>query len=245
MNRTAESNIGATKRYFNRKRSDQALAASPVQQFVFDSIQALIPSGDSSRTAIDLGCHWGRYTVRLAQTFGRVVGFDFAEEAVASAMPHPRVEYRVADLDEHPEFVRESGPAHFFLAVGLFEMLPRPSRLLKALADASAPGGELLIVIPNPRSWNVWIFRLLFRVRSWIRRNAPTQLFYNRIPPEELASLVKGAGFVIESEGYTVGIPVYLLDLMPTRVQRRVIAQADKSPREGGGAYYWLRARRP
>jgi ubiquinone/menaquinone biosynthesis C-methylase UbiE len=48
----------------------------------------------------DCACGNGQATLDLASRFERVVGTDASKEQIASAKPHPRIEYRVATAEQ-------------------------------------------------------------------------------------------------------------------------------------------------
>ncbi len=62
-------------------------------QALFDYLATLVPS---QAIIWDCACGNGQATVDLAARFGRVIATDASKEQIASAMPNPRIEYRVA-----------------------------------------------------------------------------------------------------------------------------------------------------
>jgi SAM-dependent methyltransferase len=60
---------------------------------LFDWLVSIVPAAES---AWDCACGSGQATLDLAQRFGRVIATDASAAQIASAPPHPRVEYRVA-----------------------------------------------------------------------------------------------------------------------------------------------------
>jgi SAM-dependent methyltransferase len=108
-----------------------------------DSLLAQVPSG--CRSALDVGCGAGRFTVRLAERAGHVVGLDRDMAIVDAARrlsPHPRVEYRVGDLFD------ADLPAGGFDAIAciaaLHHMDLRPA--LERLGALLTPGGVLVVL---------------------------------------------------------------------------------------------------
>jgi SAM-dependent methyltransferase len=64
---------------------------------LFDYLAILVP-----RNGIvwDCACGNGQATVDLAARFEKVIGTDASHEQIASASPHPKIEYRVASADQ-------------------------------------------------------------------------------------------------------------------------------------------------
>jgi ubiquinone/menaquinone biosynthesis C-methylase UbiE len=63
---------------------------------LFDYLATLVPQNS---TVWDCACGNGQATIDLAGRFERVIGTDASREQIASAAPHPKVEYRVATAE--------------------------------------------------------------------------------------------------------------------------------------------------
>src|SRR2546430_13733639 len=63
---------------------------------IFDYLATIMP-----RTWLvwDCACGNGQATIDLAERFDRVIATDASKEQIASATPHPKVEYRVAPAE--------------------------------------------------------------------------------------------------------------------------------------------------
>ncbi len=235
--------IAATKKFFDRGKGVRtAQDESPVHRFVFDSVAALIPAGGRDQTAVDLGCHWGRYCLHLARSYGRVVGVDQAAAALETAVRADNIEYAVCDLEREPERLAAFAPVDLFLAVGLFEMLERPRGLVRRLSSFGSEGGRVLAVIPNRKSFNYRMFRLKCFVARHVLRRRNMTIYNNGITAPELASLFAGEGFSVLSTGETVGAPVYLLEYLPGSWQRGFLRFDGWMKKVFGGAYHWVLA---
>ncbi|EGG18200.1 putative SAM dependent methyltransferase [Cavenderia fasciculata] len=73
---------------------------------LFDIIRDYTQSDTTRQLAFDIGCGNGQATVKLADMYEKVIGFDPSEGQITSAQPHPRVEYRVSPaekIDWHPD----------------------------------------------------------------------------------------------------------------------------------------------
>jgi SAM-dependent methyltransferase len=64
---------------------------------LFDYLATLAPT---NALVWDCACGNGQATVDLAARFDRVVATDASREQIASAVPHPRIEYRVAPAEQ-------------------------------------------------------------------------------------------------------------------------------------------------
>jgi ubiquinone/menaquinone biosynthesis C-methylase UbiE len=64
---------------------------------LFDHLATLVPR-DS--LVWDCACGNGQATMDLAERFDRIVATDASREQIASAKPHPEIEYRVAPADQ-------------------------------------------------------------------------------------------------------------------------------------------------
>jgi SAM-dependent methyltransferase len=63
---------------------------------IFDFLATIVP-----RTSLvwDCACGNGQATVDLAERFDRVIATDASKEQIASATPHPKIDYRVAPAE--------------------------------------------------------------------------------------------------------------------------------------------------
>jgi ubiquinone/menaquinone biosynthesis C-methylase UbiE len=64
---------------------------------LFDYLATIVPR---SASVWDCACGNGQATADLAARFDRVMGTDASKEQIASAKPHPRIEYRVASAEQ-------------------------------------------------------------------------------------------------------------------------------------------------
>lgn len=64
---------------------------------LLDYLATLVPRGS---TVWDCACGNGQASRGLAERFDRVIATDASEEQIASAAPHPRIEYRVAPAEQ-------------------------------------------------------------------------------------------------------------------------------------------------
>src|SRR2546427_104824 len=102
----------------------------------------VIPPGRVDQTAVDLGCHWGRYTRVLSETYGLVWGIDIAATAIQSASAAPNVRYQVLDLEDPEQTLAFVTEADLFIAIGLLELLREPAQLCARLGRLARTGSQ-------------------------------------------------------------------------------------------------------
>jgi 2-polyprenyl-3-methyl-5-hydroxy-6-metoxy-1,4-benzoquinol methylase len=102
---------------------------------------------------LDLGCSNGALAERARAVGHRVVGVDLAELRGTAE----RVDRLVrADLDHGiPDEVGEDGPFDVVLAGDVLEHVRDPERVLDQARDLLAPGGRLIVSVPNFGHWYV------------------------------------------------------------------------------------------
>src|SRR5258706_11708726 len=144
--------IGRTKDFFNRRQTGKHGPISPVQRYIYELTCARIPKTQHRTFALDLGCHRGRYTKYLANTFGKVWGVDFAEEALKTAERADNIEYICLDVETGRSKLRNTVPLlDLVIGIAIFEMVRRPDELASTLHDLVRPGGKIFLLIPNRR----------------------------------------------------------------------------------------------
>ncbi len=160
----------------------------------------------SGARVLDLGCSDGRFAQRLRDLGHTVTGVDLTA--------HEGVEERVdtfltADLDRGlPDEL--DGQYDVVLAADVLEHVRRPDQLLSQLHDVLAPGGSLVVSVPNFGHWYPRLRVALGRF-DYDRRgilDADHVRFFTRRSFERL----------VQAEGYTVarrdatGLPLEVVD---------------------------------
>ncbi|MFD8753236.1 class I SAM-dependent methyltransferase [Kitasatospora sp. NPDC059577] len=120
-----------------------------------------VPPG--CRTALDVGCGTGRFARRLASLGFEVEAIDSSEEAVeaarassAAAASEQRPRFRHADIDQV-----ELPNGHYDFISCLASIHHMPLGTVRALRDALAPGGVLVILGCYPeRTRTDWAWSL-------------------------------------------------------------------------------------
>ncbi len=164
-------------------------------------IVSLLAGRPPSRV-LDVGCDDGRLGERIGALGHTVTGVDVVE--------HPGVRDRLhrfvlADLDEGlPDEV--GGGYDVVLAADIVEHVREPQRLLEALAARLAPGGSILVSVPNFGHWyprlKVALGRFDYDQRGILDRGHVR--FFTRAGFERLAAR---AGLAVHRLG-AVGVPL-------------------------------------
>ena len=141
---------------------------------------------------LDVGCGGGLFMGLMRERGFRVVGLDFSREAAAVAWRQQQTPAIVAEFAAAP-----LRPASF-AAITMFHVVehlydPRP--YLAAAGDLLAPGGRLIVQVPNAASWQC---RLLGR--AWNGMDVPRHLFDFR--DSDLERLLAGSGFQVVRRKY-------------------------------------------
>lgn len=234
--------LSRTREFFDKTRSGE-VRLSPVQMHIFAATVRLMQIGDAGRRAVDLGCHWGRYTKVIAQTYGSVIGVDVSEKAIASAERADNVRYVIMDLNAQESGLRGLAPVDFFFANAVMEMIESPERLCCQMAEAAASGAVVVAVIPNRHSLNYMSFRcaLWVATRLFGKKGG---IYNNGISIARLLAALRAAGFEPQGRGAIVGVPAYLLGVLPWPLQRMFLRLDGVLLRLIGGSYHWVRATR-
>lgn len=145
-------------------------------------IRRLVPPGAA---VLDVGCGNGSLLIRLLRGGYEARGTEIAPEGHLL----PGVESRIC-RKELPEC---AFPEKSFSLVTLWHSLEHFENPLLYLEEARrilAPGGKLMIEVPNIVSWQARIFG-----RFWFHLDVPRHLFH--FSPKSLAHLLKKAGFLV------------------------------------------------
>ena len=233
--------IAKTRRFFDTPQPDgRPKRTSPIEELVFARLTSLIPAAKPGQTAVDLGCHWGRYTRFLGQTYDAVWGIDFAAAAVGSAAGAPNIRYRVMDLEDATQQFAFDGRVDLILAIGLFEMLREPALLCVRLGAVAGPGCRALIVIPNRNCIHFVVLRaLLWLARNLLGRRG-VYIHHNGSQIEDVVRWMSEGGFTLASRGATVGLPPSVLGRLPSWIQKGLLPFDRAALALLGGSYDWV-----
>ena len=85
---------------------------------IFDFLASIVPQ---NARVWDCACGNGQATVDLAKRFEQVIGTDGSKEQIASATPHPNIEYRVATAEDSGLQNRSAGLVTVAQAIHWFD----------------------------------------------------------------------------------------------------------------------------
>lgn len=121
----------AFKDHFSTKAAQYAAHRPTYPRELVDYLASVAPSRE---TAWDCACGSGQMSVPLAERFARVIATDASAEQIARALPHDRVEYRVAPaersgIDNHSiDLTVVAQAAHWFDLPAFYAEVRRVSR---------------------------------------------------------------------------------------------------------------------
>lgn len=163
------------------------------RQFVIsDHVQFAARAIRGSGVVLDIGCGGGSFLAALKKRGARVMGLDISATAVQRAGKQYGVPGVCGSLPATP-FAAGS-----FAAITMFhvlEHLPDPVEILAAAAGMLAPGGRLVVQVPNAACW-----QMLLLGRRWSGFDVPRHLINFRV--EDLEDLLDGCGFEVRRRKY-------------------------------------------
>ncbi len=102
----------------------------------------------SGKRVLEVGCWSGHVTEHLVHNDNTVVGVELDAGAAALAARHTE-RIHVADLETTPLSHLEQGPFDVVMLCDVLEHMRRPTDLLDEACRLVAPGGRLVISVPN------------------------------------------------------------------------------------------------
>jgi len=202
---------------------------------------ALVPA--DARRVLDVGCGSGALgaAVRRERPGCAVTGIEWFEDAAARARGRLDEVWRL-DLNA---IDRLPAPADAFDAIvcgDVLEHLLDPERTLRALRPHLAPGGVLVISIPNVRHWSV-VFPLLVHDRfEYTDAGLLDRTHVHLFTVTEMALMLDRAGYAVRAaDSVQMPMPPELAPL--AEVALRMGAGADIDVRMGAYQYLITAAR--
>lgn len=148
--------------YYSERLSGQRLQrcyelASPrVQQYLESEIRHLLGRIGPEDAVLELGCGYGRVSMRLADRARSVVGVDVAEESLALARtlakPDARCEFLLMDA-AHMSFPDESFDVVACIQNGICAFRDPRNELIREALRVVRPGGRLIFSTYSDAFW--------------------------------------------------------------------------------------------
>jgi ubiquinone/menaquinone biosynthesis C-methylase UbiE len=188
-----------TERYWSRfpDTYDQKMEYVVGKELLDEIIQELNRLPDLGEL-VEFGCGTGIYTERIVSKTQSMVATDLSDSLVAVARArigdHPKVTIQKENCMA-TSFPSESVDSVFM--ANLIHVIESPSALLQECSRVLRRGGTLVIVTFTGHEMKLWekIKMGLRFIKSWGKPPAHTHSFSS----EDLASMVKDAGFAIKT----------------------------------------------
>lgn len=184
---------------------------------------------------LDFGCGQGTFLRRMHELGWKVEGMDFSPHA-AEALKDSGIHVYVGTLP-HPEL--KGRKFDVITMRHSLEHVPTPGSVLEAARELLAPGGRLVIQVPNYAGWDVQQYG-----DAAVGVDAPRHLLH--FEPETLRRILERAGFRVLTVSITCSA-AWLAKAakaaqregktLPARLRIKVLRQwwAKKQEREGRG----------
>jgi SAM-dependent methyltransferase len=187
------------------------------------------------RRALDVGCGDGRFLCAMAERGWDVEGLE--TDPVAAALARKRTGGTVHEAPLEALALPEN---HFGLVslLHVLEHVPEPRETLAAARRALAPGGTLLIAVPNAGSFEAALFRSV-----WYPLDLPRH--YWGFTPHTLVRLAETCGFSVRGvkhfpflfapQSVRYGMKALQGQPVADRAEKHGEESAPPAKREGGG----------
>ena len=207
--------------WFSPAENAASRAEEYYRRFVLrDHLSFIVPAlREASGMLLDVGCGGGLLLNLLRQKGFRGIGCDFSKNAAAVAWLRNGVPVVCGLLPSAPLRPGSCGAVTMF---HVLEHLPDPQAYLETAHELLAPGGRLIVQVPNAGSWQSRIFG-----RRWNGFDVPRHLHDFRA--SDLSRLLERSGFDVLREKHfslrdnPAGLATTLapgLDPMARRVRR-------------------------
>lgn len=135
---------------------------------------------------LDFGCGGGSFLERMAEQGWHVTGVDFSESTVAAVRSRLNVRMVCGSL---PHGDLKPGSFDVITMWHSLEHVHRPLEVLQSAHELLAPGGKILVAVPNMASLPFKWFR-----SSWFALDLPRHLTH--FTPKSLSAMMSRAGFL-------------------------------------------------
>lgn len=146
------------------------------------------PKGGS---VLEIGCGSGLMLAAFSQRGWKAVGIERNEEVVARVRPGLGVEITTLPVEELPAEARFD----LILMFHVLEHIGDPVQLLLECAKRLAPGGRVVVNVPNFGSWQA-----RFAGTNWLHLDIPRHLVH--YTPKTLAATFERAGLKVSRIGF-------------------------------------------
>lgn len=163
---------------------------------------------DGHKRLLDIGFGDGRFLLRMQELGWQCQGVDFDAQAVSSASSRG-LTVRQGDLRS------QRYPSDDFDAITMshsIEHIHEPLELLQECYRILKPGGRLVVVTPNSRSWGHRHFG-----EAWLGLDPPRHLIL--FNPQNLRASIEGTGFAIMSV-FTSAREARLIWMLSRKIRR-------------------------
>lgn len=123
--------------------------------------EVLKEGGWKGKRVADVGCGTGLFSYAVAGKGAKVLGIDYAPEAIEEARSryrHKNLEYRVGDAGAL------RGQFDIIASIGTLEHMDDPLRMLRVFKRHLVPGGKILITSPNWTNPRGYILQTLLQL---------------------------------------------------------------------------------
>lgn len=183
-------------------------ARYPFKESKYSSHYYLDRLGWQGKRVLDVGCGEGFLALRLAERGNRVTGVDILERPLHQGAMEAYVRCDLATQARLGLGRLEQHAYDAILLMDVLEHLPHPEELLEICRELLAPGGEVLLSVPNVANITVRLMLLAGRF-DYAERGILDRTHLRFYTRRTFRRLLEKEGFRVEREWMTV-MPVEL-----------------------------------
>jgi 2-polyprenyl-3-methyl-5-hydroxy-6-metoxy-1,4-benzoquinol methylase len=196
-------------------------------EYFEDENLALLRHSPRGSRVLDVGCGFGLLGERLREQGNSVWGIDAADD-VAERATERLDRFVLADLTDQTGVAEQIGDQRFDVVVfaDVLEHLPDPIGTLRSYLPFLAPGGSLLVSVPNVAVWNVRL-GLLFGRFEYTPTGTLDRTHLRFFTRASLGRALGAAGLQVDSIDVNPGIARALVG----RAKKMVTVDGKTNPR--------------